>query len=202
MMPHERSTSHGRTDSRAARLHAESALLADSPHAANAPRLGGYTSKERLAIWGGSAGGLLVGAVLNMRPDLFRVALVHAPFVDVLTTMLDPALPLTVPEYEEWGNPARPGDYAYLKRYCPYTNVKAQPYPAILVMAALNDSQVMYWGPARWVARLRAHKTDSHPVLLQMDMAAGHTGASSRYEFLREVAFTFAFVFTQLGLER
>ncbi|WP_198956258.1 S9 family peptidase [Archangium sp. Cb G35] len=184
------------------RLHRKMNTFTDFISVAEALIARGYTSKERLAIWGGSAGGLLVGAVLNLRPDLFRVALVHAPFVDVLTTMLDPSLPLTVPEYEEWGNPTLPEDYAYIRQYCPYTNVKAQPYPALLVMAALNDSQVMYWGPAKWVARLRAHKTDSHPVLLQMDMAAGHTGASSRYDQLRETAFTFAFVFTQLGLER
>ncbi len=184
------------------RLHRKMNTFTDFISVAEALIAQGYTSKDRLAIWGGSAGGLLVGTVLNLRPDLFRVALVHYPFVDVLNTMLDPSLALTATEYEEWGNPTLPADYATIKQYCPYTNVKAQAYPALLVMAALNDSQVMYWQPAKWVARLRAHKTDDNPLLLHMDMAAGHSGASSRYDFLREVAFTFAFVFTQLGLEQ
>jgi oligopeptidase B len=185
----------------AGRLHRKMNTFTDFISVAEALIAQGYTSKERLAIWGGSAGGLLVGAVINMRPDLFRVALVHFPFVDVLNTMLDPSLPLTVPEYEEWGDPTRPEDYANIQQYCPYTNVKAQAYPAMLVMAALEDSQVMYWQPAKWVARLRANKTDRQPLLLHVDMASGHSGASSRYDFLREVAFTLAFVFTQLGLE-
>lgn len=185
----------------AGRLHRKMNTFTDFISVAEALIARGYTSPERLAIWGGSAGGLLVGAVLNMRPDLFRVALVHVPFVDVLNTMSDPSLALTVPEYEEWGNPALPEDYAYIKRYCPYTNVKAQAYPAMLVMTALNDSQVMYWQPAKWVARLRARKTDEHPLLLHVDMDAGHSGASDRYAFLREVAFTLSFVFSQWGLE-
>jgi oligopeptidase B len=186
----------------AGRLHLKMNTFTDFISVAEALIAKGYTSKERLAIWGGSAGGLLVGTVLNLRPDLFRVALLHFPFVDVLNAMLDPSLALTVPEYEEWGNPTKPEDYAVITRYCPYTNVKAQPYPALLVMAALNDSQVMYWQPAKWVARLRAKKTDTRPLLLHMDLDAGHSGPSDRYAFLREVAFTLAFVFTELGLEQ
>ncbi|MBJ6761776.1 S9 family peptidase [Myxococcaceae bacterium JPH2] len=161
----------------------------------------GYTSRERLAIWGGSAGGLLVGTVLNLRPDLFRVALLHYPFVDVLDAMLDASLALTIPEYAEWGNPTLAADYANIKQYCPYTQVKRQPYPAMLVMAALNDSQVNYWQPAKWVARLRANKTRDTPLLLHMDMDTGHAGPSDRYAFLREVAFTLSFVFTELGID-
>ncbi|MBN1204570.1 MAG: S9 family peptidase [Myxococcaceae bacterium] len=183
------------------RLHRKMNTFTDFISVAEALIAQGYTSKVRLAIWGGSAGGLLVGAVLNLRPELFRVALVHYPFVDVLNTMLDPSLALTVPEYEEWGNPTQPEDYAYIKQYCPYTNVRAQAYPAMLVMTALDDSQVMYWQPTKWVARLRANKTDRQPLLLHVDMAAGHSGDSSRYDFLREVAFTLAFVLTELGLE-
>jgi oligopeptidase B len=186
----------------AGRRHRKMNTFTDFISVAEALIARGYTSPQRLAIWGGSAGGLLVGTVLNQRPDLFRVALLHFPFVDVLNTMLDPTLALTVPEYEEWGNPTKPEDYAVIKQYCPYTNVKAQPYPSLLVMAALNDSQVMYWQPAKWVARLRAHKTDAHPLLLHMDMDAGHSGPSDRYAFLREVAFTLAFVFTELGLKQ
>ena len=187
----------------AGRMHRKMNSFTDFISVAEALIARGYTSKERLAIWGGSAGGLLVGTVLNLRPDLFRVALLHFPFVDVLTAMSDPSLALTVPEYEERGNPtARPEDSANIKRYCSYTNVKAQPYPAMLVMAVLNDSQVMYWQPAKWVARLRAHKTDTNPLLLHMDMDAGHSGPSDRYAFLREVAFTMSFVFLQLGLEQ
>ncbi|QSQ24737.1 S9 family peptidase [Pyxidicoccus parkwayensis] len=192
----------GETWHDAGRLHRKMNTFTDFISVAEALIARGYTSKERLAIWGGSAGGLLVGTVLNLRPDLFRVALLHFPFVDVLNTMLDPSLALTVPEYEEWGNPTKPEDYAVIKQYCPYTNVKAQPYPAVMVMAALNDSQVMYWQPAKWVARLRAMKTDTRPLLLHMDLDAGHSGPSDRYAFLREVAFTFAFVFTELGLEQ
>ncbi|MFP2924264.1 S9 family peptidase [Pyxidicoccus sp. 3LG] len=185
----------------AGRLHRKMNSFTDFIAVTEALIARGYTSPERLALWGGSAGGLLVGTVLNLRPDLFRVALLHFPFVDVLNTMLDPSLALTVPEYAEWGNPSRPEDYAYIKQYCPYTNVKAQPYPAMLVMAALNDSQVMYWQPAKWVARLRERKTDTHPLLLHMDLDAGHSGPSDRYAFLSEVAFTLAFVFTELGLK-
>jgi oligopeptidase B len=162
----------------------------------------GYTSKERLAIRGGSAGGLLMGAVVNMRPDLFKVVVADVPFVDVLNTMSDPSLPLTVSEFEEWGNPQVKEDYEYMRQYCPYTNVTHKAYPTMLVRTAFNDSQVMYWEPAKWVAKLRALKTDKNPLLFHINMDAGHSGASGRYDSLKETAFTYAFLLTQLGLEK
>jgi oligopeptidase B len=161
-----------------------------------------YTSKERLVIEGGSAGGLLMGAVTNMRPDLFRVVVSHVPFMDVLNTMLDPSLPLTVGEYEEWGNPQVERDYFYMKRYCPYTNVERKAYPQMLVKTAWNDSQVMYWEAAKYVAKLRAMKTDGNALLLKTNMGAGHGGASGRYDFLREIALDYAFVLREVGLNR
>jgi oligopeptidase B len=160
----------------------------------------GYTAADRLAIEGGSAGGLLVGAAVNMRPDLFRLAVSKVPFVDVLNSMLDADLPLTVGEYEEWGNPNHRDEYEYMKTYCPYTNLAAHDYPAMLVKTSFHDSQVMYWEPAKYVARLRTLKTDGNPLLLKTNMAAGHGGASGRYDYLREVAFDYAFVLTRLGL--
>jgi oligopeptidase B len=160
----------------------------------------GYTSSDRLAVEGGSAGGLLVGAVLNARPELFRAAVLRVPFVDVISTMLDESLPLTVGEFEEWGNPKEREQYEYMKTYCPYTNLRRQRYPALLVRTALNDSQVMYWEPAKYVARLRA-LTTGDPVLFVVNMAAGHGGASGRYDHLREVALDYAFVLTRLGVE-
>ena len=159
-----------------------------------------YTASDRLAIEGGSAGGLLIGAVVNQRPDLFHAAIMDVPFVDVVNTMLDETLPLTVGEFEEWGNPKQLEDYRYLKSYCPYTNVKAQPYPAMLINTSLNDSQVMYWEPAKFTARLRTLKTDSNPLLLKVNMAAGHGGASGRYDNLKELAFDYAFLLMQWGL--
>jgi oligopeptidase B len=160
-----------------------------------------YTAPDRLAISGGSAGGLLIGAVLNMSPALFKVAVAHVPFVDVLNTMLDPTLPLTVGEFEEWGNPQDKTHYEYMASYSPYDNVAPRAYPSLLVKSAYNDSQVMYFEPAKWVARLRAVKTDRNPLLLAMDLdPAGHGGKSGRYERLRENAFVMAFVLTQLGL--
>ena len=160
----------------------------------------GYTRTDRLVIEGGSAGGLLIGAVLNMRPDLCRAALLRVPFVDVVNTMLDETLPLTVGEFEEWGNPKIRDQYEYIKTYCPYTNLARQDYPAILVRTSLNDSQVMYWEPAKYVARLRAVKTDHRPLLFKINLEAGHGGASGRYDYLREIAFDYAFILTQLGL--
>jgi oligopeptidase B len=157
-----------------------------------------YTGK--LAIQGGSAGGLLMGAVANLRPDLFHVVVSQVPFVDVLNTMLDASLPLTVGEYEEWGNPQIADDYFYMKRYCPYTNLERKAYPAMLLKTALNDSQVMYWEPAKYVAKLRTLKTDSNPLLLKVNMGAGHGGASGRYDYLREIAMDYAFLLTQLGI--
>jgi oligopeptidase B len=159
-----------------------------------------YTAPESLVIEGGSAGGLLIGAVANMRPELFRMAISHVPFVDVLNTMLDASLPLTVGEYEEWGNPRVAEDYFYIKSYCPYTNLEAKPYPAMLVKTGLNDSQVMYWEPAKYVAKLRTLKTDARTLLLKTNMGAGHGGASGRYDYLREIALDFAFLLTELGI--
>jgi oligopeptidase B len=160
----------------------------------------GYTSSERLVIEGSSAGGLLMGAVVNMRPDLFKAVLSRVPFVDVVNTMLDPSLPLTVGEYEEWGNPQNKDEYDYIKSYCPYTNLRTGVHPALLVKTSFNDSQVMYWEPAKYVARLRTLKRDTRPLLLKTNMAAGHGGASGRYDFLREIAFDYVFVLTQLGI--
>lgn len=157
-----------------------------------------YTSPEHLAISGGSAGGLLMGAVTNMRPDLFRVVLSYVPFVDVLNTMSDPSLPLTVGEFEEWGNPQKPEEYRYMRTYSPYENLEAKAYPAMLVRTALNDSQVLYHEPAKYVARLRRLKTDSHPLVLRTNMGAGHGGASGRYDKLREVAHDTAFLLREL----
>ena len=158
-----------------------------------------YTSKDKLIIEGGSAGGLLMGAVTNLRPDLFRAVISHVPFVDVLNTMLDASLPLTVGEYEEWGNPQLEDDYFYMKKYCPYTNLERKDYPTILVKTGLNDSQVMYWEPAKYVAQLRTLKTDDNALLLKTNMGAGHGGASGRYDYLREIAFDYAFLLKELG---
>jgi oligopeptidase B len=159
-----------------------------------------WTSPSRLVIEGGSAGGLLMGAVTNMRPDLWKAVISKVPFVDVVNTMLDESLPLTVGEFEEWGNPKKKEEYDYIKTYCPYTNLGRKAYPAILVKTSFNDSQVMYWEPAKYVARLRTLKTDSNPLLLKTNMAAGHGGASGRYDFLREVAFDYAFLLGELGI--
>jgi len=161
----------------------------------------GYTSPDRLTIKGGSAGGLLVGAVLNMRPDLFKSAIANVPFVDVTNTMLDPTLPLTIGEYEEWGNPADKAYYDYIRSYSPYENVTPQAYPNLLVTAGLNDPRVSYWEPAKWVARLRALKTDDNLLLLKTDMGAGHGGPSGRYDFLRDMAFEWAFLLDTLGID-
>jgi len=159
----------------------------------------GYTSKDRLAIMGGSAGGLLMGAVTNLRPDLFHAVVTYVPFVDVLNTMLDESLPLTVGEFEEWGNPKKPDEYRYMKQYSPYDNVAAKAYPIMLVRSSYNDSQVMYWEPAKYVAKLRALKTDSNPLLFKINMdPAGHGGASGRYDRLKDVAYDYAFIVREL----
>jgi oligopeptidase B len=160
----------------------------------------GYTSKQRLAVTGGSAGGLLMGAVTNMRPDLFKVVVSKVPFVDVINTMLDGSLPLTAGEWEEWGDPRKKEEYEYMRSYCPYTNLAHKAYPALLITTSFNDSQVMYWEPAKYVAKLRTLKTDANPLLLKTNMAAGHGGASGRYDYLREVAYDYAFMLSQLGL--
>ena len=161
----------------------------------------GYGAKNRVAIEGGSAGGLLMGAVVNERPDLFRVVLSHVPFVDVMNTMLDASLPLTVAEYEEWGNPNEAEAFAYMRSYSPYDNLKAGAYPSILVKTSLNDSQVMYWEPAKYVAKLRTLKTNDTPLLLHINMDAGHGGASGRYDYLKEIAFDYSFLLRELGVE-
>ncbi len=161
----------------------------------------GYGAPGKVIVEGGSAGGLLMGAIANMRPDLYRIVLSHVPFVDVLNTMLDASLPLTVGEYEEWGNPNEPEAFAYMLSYSPYDNLKAGPYPAALVKTSLNDSQVMYWEPAKFVAKLRTLKTNAdQPLLLHVNMDAGHGGASGRYDHLRETAMDFAFILRELAL--
>jgi oligopeptidase B len=162
----------------------------------------GYGSKDRLGIEGRSAGGLLMGAVLNMRPDLFHAALVGVPFVDVMNTMLDESLPLTVPEFEEWGNPKKQPDFDYMLSYSPYDNIQNHPYPNILVRTSFNDSQVMYWEPAKYVAKMRAVRTDHNLLMLKTNMnPAGHGGASGRYDRFREIAFDYAFFLTQMGIQ-
>ncbi|MEO6802071.1 MAG: S9 family peptidase [Granulicella sp.] len=160
-----------------------------------------YGDPKRVAIEGGSAGGLLMGAVVNLRPDLFRVVLSHVPFVDVMNTMLDATLPLTVAEYEEWGNPNEEAAFHTMRAYSPYDNLAAANYPAMLVKTSLNDSQVMYWEPAKYVAKLRTLKQNDTPLLLHINMDAGHGGASGRYDYLKEIAFDYAFLLTQLGVE-
>lgn len=160
----------------------------------------GYTAKERLAIQGGSAGGLLMGVVVNLRPDLFRVVHAAVPFVDVINTMLDESIPLTAGEWEQWGDPRNPEHYAYMRRYSPYDNVERKAYPAMLVTTGLNDSRVAFWEPVKWVAKLRTMKTDDNPLLLKTNLGAGHGGASGRYDRWREIAFDFAFILDQLGI--
>ncbi len=160
----------------------------------------GYGDPQRVAAEGGSAGGLLMGAIVNMRPDLFRAIVSHVPFVDVMNTMLDASLPLTVPEYEEWGDPNDEKYFNYMLSYSPYDNLRAASYPAMLVKTSLHDSQVMYWEPAKYVAKLRTLKTDSNPLLLVTNMQAGHGGASGRYDYLKEIALDYAFVLKELGI--
>jgi oligopeptidase B len=174
-------------------------LPAAEGEAGGAPSTLQYGDRAKLVIEGGSAGGLLMGAVTNARPDLFRAVIAKVPFVDVINTMLDESLPLTVGEFEEWGNPKERPAFAYMMSYSPYDNLQAQAYPAMLIKTSFNDSQVMYWEPSKYVARLRTLKTDSHPLLLKTNLGAGHGGASGRYDFLREIAFDYAFVLQQLG---
>jgi|HubBroStandDraft_5_1064220.scaffolds.fasta_scaffold00801_4 oligopeptidase B len=163
----------------------------------------GYGSKDRLVIEGESAGGLLMGAVLNLRPDLFKAALVGVPFVDVMNTMLDESLPLTVTEFEEWGNPKEKPAFDYMITYSPYDNIEAKAYPNMLVKTSFNDSQVMYWEPAKYVAKMRALRTDHNVLVLKANLSpAGHGGASGRYDRLKESAFDYAFLLTQMGITR
>jgi oligopeptidase B len=162
----------------------------------------GYGDPRRVAMEGGSAGGLLMGAVANLRPDLYRAVLSHVPFVDVMNTMLDPTLPLTIAEYEEWGDPNQPEAFEYMLQYSPYDNLERKGYPAMLVKTSLNDSQVMYWEPAKYVAKLRTLKTDDRLLLLETNMSAGHGGASGRYDYLKEIALDYAFLLQELGVEK
>ncbi|CKP50331.1 protease II PtrBb [Mycobacterium tuberculosis] len=163
----------------------------------------GLTSQQQLVALGGSAGGLLMGAVANMAPDLFAGILAQVPFVDPLTTILDPSLPLTVTEWDEWGNPLNDSDvYAYVKSYSPYENVTAQKYPAILAMTSLNDTRVYYVEPAKWVAALRHAKTDGNSVLLKTQMHAGHGGISGRYERWKETAFQYGWLLATADSDR
>jgi oligopeptidase B len=160
-----------------------------------------YTSSQKLVISGASAGGLLMGAVNNMRPDLFKAVIANVPFVDLINTIMDPSIPLTVIEYEEWGNPNNPQYYEYMRSYSPYDNIGAKNYPNLLVTAGLNDPRVAYWEPAKWTAKLRALKTDENLLLLKTNMGAGHGGASGRYDELKDVAFEYAFILYLLGIE-
>ncbi len=160
----------------------------------------GYGDPRRVAMEGGSAGGLLMGAVANLRPDLYRAVLSHVPFVDVMNTMLDATLPLTIAEYEEWGDPNQPEAFEYMLRYSPYDNLERKEYPAMLVKTSLNDSQVMYWEPAKYVAKLRTLKADDRLLLLETNMSAGHGGASGRYDYLKEIALDYAFLLQELGV--
>ena len=152
-----------------------------------------------LHAMGGSAGGMLMGTVINMRPELFKAVVAAVPFVDVLTTMLDESIPLTTGEFDEWGNPKEQEYYHYIKSYSPYDNVVKQDYPALLITTGLHDSQVQYWEPAKWCAKLREYKTDSNPLYMHCNMGTGHGGASGRFEALKETAMEYAFILDQAG---
>ncbi len=160
----------------------------------------GYGARDRVAAEGGSAGGLLMGAIANMGPDLYRAIISHVPFVDVLNTMLDPTLPLTVPEYEEWGNPNDKAAFEYMLSYSPYDNLERNEYPAMLVKTSLHDSQVMYWEPAKYVAKMRTLTAGAHDLVLHTNLTAGHGGASGRYDYLKEIALDYAFLLRELGV--
>ena len=160
-----------------------------------------YTSSDRITIEGASAGGLLMGAVLNLRPELYKAALVGVPFVDVLNTMLDETLPLTVGEFEEWGNPKVEAQYRWMRPYSPYDNLEAKDYPAVLVFSAFNDSQVMYWEPAKYVAKMRDLNIGINPVLFRIMLGGGgHGGASGRFDYLNDLAFRQAFILKEMGI--
>jgi len=184
----------------AGKMSAKSTTFTDFISAVEQLTARGYGDPGRIAIEGGSAGGLLMGAAVNLRPDLFHAVVAHVPFVDVMNSMLDATLPLTVAEYEEWGNPNEPDAFQTMLAYSPYDNLKPGNYPAMLVKTSLNDSQVMYWEPAKYVAKLRTLKQNDTPLLLHINMDAGHGGASGRYDYLKEIAFDYAFLLTQLGI--
>ncbi len=179
------------------KLNSFTDLIAAARHLSAA----GYADRTRLAIEGASAGGLLVAAAANLHPELFRAVLARVPFVDAINSMLDESLPLTVAEFEEWGNPKIREHYDYMKQYCPYSNLAAKAYPAMLIKTSFNDSQVMYWEPAKYVARMRTLKHSDYPVLFKCNMAGGHGGASGRYDQLHDLAFDYAFLLTQLSVE-
>jgi oligopeptidase B len=161
-----------------------------------------YTSSDRLVIQGGSAGGLLMGAVVNMSPETFKAAIVQVPFVDVMNTMLDESLPLTTGEWIEWGNPNEKEAFDYMMKYSPYDNLKAQNYPNMLIETSLYDSQVMYWEAAKYAAKLRAVKTGDNVVMLKTNMGAGHGGSSGRFDRLKEIAFDYAYALNQVGITK
>jgi oligopeptidase B len=161
-----------------------------------------YCARDRLAIEGASAGGLLIAVTLNLRPDLCKAAVLKVPFVDAVTTMLDESIPLTVQEFQQWGNPKVKKEYDYLKSYCPYTNMKKANYPAMLVMTSLNDSQVLFHEPTKYVAKMRSLRTDKNPLLFRCNMDAGHGGASGRYDHLKEDAIVLAFLLDQMGIKK
>jgi oligopeptidase B len=158
-----------------------------------------YTSPDHLYAMGGSAGGLLMGAIINLKPELYHGIIAAVPFVDVVTTMLDDDIPLTTNEFDEWGNPDNQDSYKYMLSYSPYDNVEAKAYPNLLVTTGLHDSQVQYWEPAKWVAKLRDMKTDENLLLLKTNMEAGHGGVSGRFEYLKEVAFEYSFLLKLAG---
>jgi oligopeptidase B len=162
----------------------------------------GYAAKDRVAAQGGSAGGLLMGGIANMAPGDYSVIVAQVPFVDAVTTMLDATIPLTTNEYDEWGNPADRKYYDYILSYSPYDNVARKAYPAMFVSTGLWDSQVQYYEPAKWVAKLRAAKTDSNPLLFRTNMEAGHGGKSGRFRRYRDIAEYYAFMLNRLGVER
>jgi len=159
-----------------------------------------YTSKTHVYAMGGSAGGLLMGAVVNMAPDLWNGVIAEVPFVDVITTMSDPDIPLTTNEYLEWGNPANKEQYFYMKSYSPIDNAQKKSYPNLLVLTGLHDSQVQYFEPAKWVAKLRGLKTDQNKLLFYTNMSAGHGGASGRFDYLKEVALQYGFLLALEGI--
>ena len=190
----------GRTWYEAGKMASKQTTFDDFVACAEALVDGGWTTPAQLAIEGGSAGGLLMGAVVNQRPELFRAVVAHVPFVDVVTTMLDETMPLTVGEFIEWGNPKIAEQYAWLRAYSPYDNLKPGAYPAMLVRTGLNDTQVAYWEPAKYVARLRTLKTDDRPLVFRINLEVGHGGASGRFDSLREIAEDFAFILAELGV--
>ena len=190
----------GRAWYEAGKLAAKRNTFTDFIDAADALATAGLVDPDRIYAEGGSAGGLLVGAALNLRPDRWDGVVAHVPFVDVVTTMLDDTIPLTTGEYDEWGNPAGEAAFRTMLAYSPYDNVRAQAYPHMLITAGLNDPRVAYWEPAKFTARLRALKTDGNRLVLRTNMGAGHGGASGRWDFLKEVAFKYAFLLDVLGI--